>query len=460
MAALSERKLDIVRGLVETAPDRVVGGLHAALAEAGGDSALASVRRLVEAEARDRRLRNIVLLPIAPLCVGDGRDPTRLIFPGKVLGLLWRGLKVSAPAAIAAAELALYDYRPGETAAEPFDRLIGLAARGFRCCELPEFQAVAEACEEARAGGASALLTCLDVSEVVRRVAHRLPEWTHSPQGEDASVGARLAYRDAVAISEDSGPLFFEMLAALLPHPWMILRIISAVMDKPTERYLADSEMAFFGERILRDIESALMAIAEMDLDAGPAAAALAARQVDDITLQATELETCVTLTRTSGWGVELGKHRRALANLVEAWFRQAEKCFAQALPTSRARLKRIRRGVPRLSGAPDAAAVGRCLTLLTFIRDVRLSANYGGFAAARAKTLETLADLLDHYVEELLDLVKTGDAENEANARAFLAVAAEFSGLLRDEKAADLVRRRAAAARQRAPETAPAAET
>ena len=59
MAALTERKIAIVRTLVESAPDRVVGR------PAGkrwptprDDIVLAGVRRLVEAEAADRRLRN------------------------------------------------------------------------------------------------------------------------------------------------------------------------------------------------------------------------------------------------------------------------------------------------------------------------------------------------------------------------------------------------------------------
>src|SRR5438105_2900113 len=110
MSALSERKLEIVRTLVETAPDTVVDGLNQALAGASGDSALASVRRVVETEARDRQLRNVVLLPVAPMCLGDGRDLLRLIFPARVLGLIWRGLKVQAPAIVRNAELALYDY--------------------------------------------------------------------------------------------------------------------------------------------------------------------------------------------------------------------------------------------------------------------------------------------------------------------------------------------------------------
>ena len=56
MVALSDRKLEIVRTLVQTAPDSIVGGLRAALQETSGDTVLSSVRQLVEAEAQDRAL--------------------------------------------------------------------------------------------------------------------------------------------------------------------------------------------------------------------------------------------------------------------------------------------------------------------------------------------------------------------------------------------------------------------
>ena len=46
MGALPDQKLQIVRTLVETAPDQVVSSLQLALASAGGDPALADVRRL------------------------------------------------------------------------------------------------------------------------------------------------------------------------------------------------------------------------------------------------------------------------------------------------------------------------------------------------------------------------------------------------------------------------------
>ena len=81
---------------------------------------VASVRRLVEHEVRERQLRNIVLQPVAPMCVGDGKDPHRLTFPSYVLPLIWKGLKAIAPVEIEKAAVALYDFRPGESSPAPF----------------------------------------------------------------------------------------------------------------------------------------------------------------------------------------------------------------------------------------------------------------------------------------------------------------------------------------------------
>jgi hypothetical protein len=446
MAALSERKIQIVRTLVEAAPDKVVDGLEAALAETSGDSALAAVRRLVDAEARDRRLRNLVLQPIAPLCVGDGRDPDRLVFPARVLGQLWRGLKVIAPGAVEEASFCVVDYRPLESSPEPFDELVRRAARAMRAGRVREFCTAAEICDEAKADGAATLIACLELAAIVRRATDCLPEWTGHIT-EEITFAARIAYRDAGAVAPDAGPRFFEMLGAQLPYPWMVLRVISAVMERPTERYLAESELAGFAERIMSDVDEALTSIARLDVDGGAPAAREAARRVELITLQVTELETCIDLTREQGWGHRIVEQKKKLAAVVEGRLREAEKYAALALPTGPAKLRRIRRSIPRLTLPPDERAVTRALTLLTFAREIRSSANYGGFAAARGRMLEKLGALLDHYVEEIVDLLKTGDVENEDRANAFVAIAAEFSGLVRDDKAADLVRRRAVAA-------------
>jgi hypothetical protein len=80
-------------------------------------------------------------------------------------------------------------------------------------------------------------------------------------------------------------------------------------------------------------------------------------------------------------------------------------------------------------------------------MNEVRSSAAAGGFASARAKALEDLETRLDSYVEKVLEEIRADDGVNPERARAFLEVAAELCGLARDEKAAQIVRRRAAAA-------------
>src|SRR5690606_22586364 len=126
--------------------------------------------------------------------------------------------------------------------------------------------------------------------------------------------------------------------------------------------------------------------IARIDVDGGAGAAKAAAQLVELITLQFTELETGIDLSREHGWGHRIVHQKKKLATVVEARLREADKYANLALPTGPAKLRRIRRSIPRLTLPPDERAVGRAITLLTFAREIRTSANYGGFAAARGR--------------------------------------------------------------------------
>lgn len=447
MSALSERKIAIVRTLVESAPDRVVGSLRQALAETSEHSALGGVKRLVEVEVYERNLRNHVLQPIAPMCVGGGDDPHKLTFPSRVLALVWRGIRAADDDEdiTVVREAAEHDTAPHVvTAAE--DRLTTLAAVALRAREQADFRAAAELCDQVRPGGAELLAACLDIAPIVRRATQKLPEWLAHPGGE-TSAAARLAYRDAVTKDDDAGPRFFEMLAAQMAHPWMILRVISAVMEKPNERYLADSEMAGFGEGLLQDVDEALATISDLKADAGPAAARAAAKLAGLIVQQIMEVETSVDLQREHGWGHRIHKQRASLAGVVEGRLREAAKATMDALPVQAPRNPRIRRQVPRLGVPPEPRLVDRALTLLSFSDELRGTANYGGFSSARNKMVENLGEYIDHYVDEVLDLIRTDDVEDVAVAAAYLEHAAVFDELLRGGKAAELIRRRTHAA-------------
>ncbi|MFC3079880.1 hypothetical protein ACFODL_17395 [Phenylobacterium terrae] len=445
MAALSEDKIQIVRALVEQAPDPVVGRLQAALAQAGGDDALASVRQLVDLEADDRRVRNSVLAPIAPMCVGDGAAADRIQFPKPVLGLIWRGLKRAAPEEVADARGILRELAGCEESREAFDRLTRVAAAGVREREGREFAAAAEAAAKSRENGAELLAGCLDIAPVVRLACQRLPDWI-TRMGRDETAQARVAFKDAAAIRTDAGPLFFEMLAAQLAHPWQVLRIISAVMDKPDEHYFAASESAVFALRLMDLVEAELGRVCALDRDGGREAGRAAAQVVERITEQIGEIEAAMRLDREGGWGRRVAQQRAALAAAVEGRLRELERAVGAALPTRQERVARRLRAVPKVAQPPEAAAVAQAMTLLQFASDIRGCAGAGGFASSRTKMLEALGETVDNYVEDLLDRLRHGEVESEPAARAYLEVAADFAGLIHDPKAAQVVRRRAGA--------------
>ncbi len=81
-------------------------------------------------------------------------------------------------------------------------------------------------------------------------------------------------------------------------------------------------------------------------------------------------------------------------------------------------------------------------------MHEVRISADRFGFGALWNKTAEALTSRLDIYIEDLLEKLRAGEEGEELErVRLYLDVAAEFMGLASDDKAAQIVRRRMAAA-------------
>ena len=445
MGLMSESKLEMVRALIGQAPDSAIRSLLLALsADEGHDEGLTRVHAMIEAEASDRRARNMAFSPIAPLCVEPGPF-TGLCFPPRTLSLIWKALKTEAPEEIRAAKALAADWRAEESSPELFDRLCARAAARL---ELGG-GAFASAAEAADTGaGREALAACLDIAPVTRRALDQMPEWLGRMTSEKAAK-LRLAYRDAVAVADDAGPRFFEMLAAHLTEPWLILRVISGVMDRPNETYLAGSELAGFGERVLADIDRRLAEVVAFKSTSGRQTAHAVAAAVHTITIQIAEIEQSINLTPEGPWGRRLAVQKHALATSIEGHLKAANDAVHIALPVQTKRMgPRAAKGIPRLTHDPDPVLVEKAATLLTFMSEVRASAPAGGFASARAKTLESLEHRLDTYVEDVLEEIRTPDgAVDPERARAYLEIAAEFCGLARDEKSAQIVRRRAAAA-------------
>jgi len=445
MGDISDKKLELVRGLIEMAPDEAVRSLLLALSDdSGHDSGLTRVQRVVEAEAADRQTRNIALAPIAGLCGPPG--PFKgLVFPPRTLALLWKALKTTAPEETHAARAQADKWRGEASGPEALDALCALAAVGLRDDD-PAFAAAAEAAD--LGAGREALVACLDIAAIARNALQQMPEWLGRMTSEKTAK-LRLAYRDAVAINPDSGPLFFEMLSAHLTEPWLILRVISGAMDKPSDTYMAASELRSFGERVLADIDREVAEVVAFSAASGRDGARAVSQCIHRAVTEIAELEISINLSPGGVWGKRVAGQKKLLASTIEARLKACEKALGQALPTKTVRIgPKTARAVPVLHADPDPALVEKAGTLLTFLGEVRSSASDGGFASARAKVLEGVDEWLDAYIEELLEEIRADEGVDQARASVFLDIAAGFCALTRDDKAAQIIRRRAAAAR------------
>jgi len=444
MPTLTYHQASLLGGLFKAAPDSTISRLEIALAnEAEEGGPMADVHGLVAREAAERRARRAVFGPIAALCGVGGSTGVR--FPRRVIGQLWNALCVTQPALVSAAQGA---WSRGEddqvTPADIYNRLCALAAEGLQG-DSPEYAAARATLEQAGPDVPQDFNRFLELVPLGRHATSRLPDWV-GRLNDEKSAAARLAYKDAVALADDAGPRLFDMLLANLPQPWMILRVLSAVMDRPKDTFVAVSELARFGEFVLDDIDQRLAQFRKFEPEHGREAGIDASELLHVVAQEIAEFETSIDLKKDGPWGMRVVKQRQTMAQLAETRFGQIEKALDQALPLQMVRFGKGLRGQPKLVADPDPHMVQRAEGLLGFFDHTRAYASQFGFGASRTKVAEMLAAKLDQYVEDLLELLRADEFSNMERVRAYLDIAADFTGASAGEQAAQIVRRRAAA--------------
>lgn len=443
---MSPDKIAMLKGLLAASPDDVVRGLERAVCKEGASGSLAAVGAMIESEVATRSVRAHALAPVKGLFRARQADG-RPAFPVPALSLLWKALQADRPDWVKQAQDSCYYLDPDEPSPPVFDLLCSHGAEGLRAGARPEFQAVASMLEADRRGSTQTLILALDLAPIVRQPLLRLTDWIQR-MTDDRRASARIAYKDAGAMGEGGGPLMFEMLAAHLKHPCQILRVVSAIMDHPGERYLAASELAPFGERAIAAIDAQVALLKGLRPGMGVGAAEQAAQAVHEAVDTITELGQSVQLYRDGPWGQRVVKLKQGLASLVEQRLFEIEEAVALALPMQKLRYSaRIVSNAPKLDEPPSDGALRLAVGLLTFSEAVRGCANDGGFAGARGKVHETVGIRIDRYVEDVLEQIRLGDAVDIHRAQEFLDIAAQLMSLVRDRQAGGVVRRRAAAA-------------
>jgi hypothetical protein len=436
MAGPTSAKLGAVRMLIETAPDHALRSLQLALAGAD-DGPMAQIRAMIQAEQKARALRDAVFAPLMPLFGPEGQlgGPR---FPKRVCAVLWSDLKRHDGALVEVARLAHEDRYPDEPIPPSFDELCAVAA--WRLRETPGTFFRGD--DSVRA---EQLAAFFDLATVARALLARVPEWL-GVASEDRVAQLKLLFKDAVGVAVDATPRLLELTLAHLSEPHKILRLVSALTDHAGDRFIASSELASFGERLLDDVDARIAAVKTFDASGGAAAAKTAAFDVNHAGVILSEVEEDIELSRDGPWGARVAAARKALAAGVESRLRDVEGQVALALPLQTVRISgRMTRPAPKLGTDPDTLSVERARALLIFLDKVRAAASAGGYGALRNAVAEKVAERLNVYADEALHAVNAGETPDQDRALRYIEIAAEFLGYAEDPKAAQFIRRRMA---------------
>ncbi|UDF03217.1 hypothetical protein [Asticcacaulis sp. AND118] len=452
MGVLSEKRLQQVGGLVKTLPVGILRQLNSSLS-LSQDAALTQVRNLVARELEAHTLKEQVFRPFVPLFMARDDGIEGVIFPNWVLSRLWRVLQTEEKALVEEARVLSQGLRADDPVPVPFFRLVNAGAELIRA--RPEAVLAPDA-DEDDADELEEFAAYLDLHRLLREALARLPDWMGRIDAEKAAA-IRLMFKDASDKTEDGegGVRFLEAMLANMDDATLVMKFVATVSDRANDRFLSESELASFGERLLKAAEERLKVFEGLMRRRDASLLGEAGGWVAQCLGILNSLQQSVELTRDGPWGKRAVAIHQSVNALVEERLKGVEKVISQALPLKTERIfGRATREVPDYAG-PKPAQAETALQTVAFLNQIRPTAAQGGYASLLAKTVQSAELLMDAYFNVVLGIAVADDPfDPDAVMSCFDRVIPLMDGLLGEAKG-NLARRRVASADVfRAPKT------
>ncbi|MDC7683664.1 hypothetical protein PQU92_10270 [Asticcacaulis sp. BYS171W] len=444
MGVLPEQRIEKVKGLVRTLPVALLRPLENSLS-LSQDEGLTAVRRLVSAELESHYIKEAVFRPFMPLFEAREDGLEGVEFPNWVLNRLWRALERAEPQLFAEARVAARGLRANDETPVVFYRLVTAGAAIIR--DTPDEVLPANA-DEDDADTLAEFACYLDLHRLLRSAVLRLPDWMGRIDTEKATA-IRLMFKDAGKTSEDGGLRFLEALFANLDDGALIMKFVATVSDRPNDRFLSESELAGFGERLIDAAEMRLKVLEGLLRRRNRETAQLseAGAWVTQCLTILHSFEQSIELSRDGAWGKRVAKVHQTIAALVEDRLKGVEKTIDSALPVKTERIfGRATRDVPDFKGASDEVFQG-ALQTIAFLNHIRATASHGGFASLLTRTIQGCETIMDGYFEIVLGIAV---ADDPFDAHAVMACFERVTDLIQalcGEDKANIARRRVASA-------------
>ena len=443
MGSISESRLHLVKGLIRTLPKASLRSLELALG-LSRDAPLVEVRDLIAGELEFRHVKEAVFAPFLPLFQRREDNINGVEFESWILDNIWATLEVREPEIYQQARYSLRGWQDEEPVPVPFFRLV--TAGAAICRDSPQ-DVMRSKPRKDDAAEIAEFANYLDMHRILRTALARLPDFMGRIDAEKAAA-LRLMFKDACALNEESGYRFLEVIFANLQDGAQIIKFVATVSDRPNDRFLASSELADFGERILDIIDDRLQDLKALmggknksgdDLLNGGARVSACLGQLQSF-------EHYIELSRDGPWGKRVADAHKVIAELVENQLKSADRTLGDALPMKSERVYgRMKREVPRYEQPVKPEIVERAKCTLAFVRDIRSTASSGGYASLHAKTLQSLEAAMDTYFEELLGLANGEDPLDADKAMAAFETVTDLMETLCGEEKGQVARRRVA---------------
>ncbi len=412
MAVIAEKRMNMLKGLVRTLPQASLRSLEMALGLTN-DVKMVEVRDLIIAEIEFRHVREAVFAPYMPLLQSRDDGLAGVKFEPWIVNALWVALEKSEPDLYAQAQFVLRSLRVEDPTPVVFFRLVTAAAH--ICHSAPE-TILRHGASDGDRVAVTEFAHYLDLHRLARQVLARLSDFMGRIDADKAAA-LRVLFNDASDLDIKGGTRFLEIIFANLDDGSQIIKFVATVSDRPNDRFLAMSELADFGTRILDRIEADLAGLKSFMGGKGKACEDLdaAGDRVSQCLTQLQAFGHYVELAREGPWGKRVTEAQKAIAELVEHQLKSAEKALEGVMPMRTERVYgRVKKEVPDYARIPSDEILTRARGALVFIRKVRHIAMAGGFASLQARTAEACELTLDAYFTELLALAN-GDEPFDA---------------------------------------------
>lgn len=278
----------------------------------------------------------------------------------------------------------------------------------------------------------------LSVGSDVEELQALLPRYI--PSFHDELIWQVRAIYDRVAQkAPDSAPYIPVVAMNRLAKPWEALRLPLMITRNASETLLSKTDMGLVGEILFDRMESlktAIKATRHPLFDAE-----ILMKDVKSFAELSSNIVLEIELRRKGDWGKRLLGERTEIGKVMEGFMERAPREFAAALPT----LKGRGADFSRFPGTEKHVMALRYARLVAGSRHFAAAAS---FAAKQSAIYEELCTMLERYNEDLVDALKSTEHQNHDVVLAQFEFCTELTAIMFSEKEAELLRRRAKAAR------------